>query len=156
MRAYLEVYSSTTNTWTTDSSLPLHNLGVFFNPQNGTVCNNALYCVVTERVDPEKEAASQEAAPRAASHLFTLFPAEPLYVRYVVSTDLLGNWMKLRQFGTQERPVHMTNLHVVECVESLFVVVGEWINYAASELEIAIYLLPDSGRLLPAGCLQFY
>jgi len=32
---------------------------------------------------------------------------------------------------------------VVDCLGSLYVVVGEWINYAASELEITIYLLLD-------------
>lgn len=142
MRAYLEVYSSITNAWTTDSSMPLHNLGVFFNPQNGAVCNNVLYCVVTERVE-----SGEAAFVTSEIDLFTL-PSEPLYVRYLVSTDLLGNWMKLRHFKTEKRPLHMTNLHVVECLDSLYMVVGEWVNYVESELEITIFLLLDAGSAM--------
>jgi hypothetical protein len=123
MRAYLEVYSSITNAWTTDSSMPLHSLGVFFNPQNGAVSNNVLYCVVTERVE------SDGTTP------------EPLYVRYLVSNDLLGNWIKLSHFKTERRQLHMANVHVVECLGSLYMIVGEWTNYATSELEITIFLL---------------
>lgn len=126
MCAYVEVYSSITNAWTTDSSMPLHNLGVFFNPQNGAVSNNVLYCVVTERVE------SDEATP------------EPLYVRYLVSSDLMGNWIKLSHFKTEKRQLHITNVHVVQCLGSLFMIVGEWINYTTSELEITIFMLDTS------------